>query len=71
MAKEEITKAPAMGVFELAPDVTREEMQAVFFDTNALRVPSYRLYQLNAKGQDSITTLTMASPSSTVRYHYL
>jgi hypothetical protein len=51
MAKEEITKAPAMGVFELAPDVTREEMQAVFFDTNALRVPSYRLYQLNAKGE--------------------
>lgn len=50
MAKEEITKTPAMGVFELAPDVTREEMQAVFFDTNALRVPSYRLYQLNTKG---------------------
>lgn len=40
-----------LGVFNLAPDVTAEQMQAVFFDPNALRVPSYRLYQLNTKGE--------------------
>lgn len=48
--KEEIKGAPTMGAYELAPDVTREEMQAVFFDKDALRVPNYRLYQLNTKG---------------------
>lgn len=47
MAKEEIK----MGAFELAPDITTEQMQAVFFNTDALRVPNYRLYQLNTKGE--------------------
>lgn len=51
MAKEEITKAPAMGVFELANDITAEQIKAVFFDQNALREPSYKLCQLNARGQ--------------------
>ena len=36
-------------VFNLAPDVTAEQMQAVFFDPNALRVPNFRLYQLNTR----------------------
>lgn len=40
-----------MGVFEIAPDITTEEMKAVFFDANALREPNYRLSQLNARGQ--------------------
>ena len=39
-----------LGAFELAPDVTTEQMQAFFFDKEALRVPQYRLYQLNTKG---------------------
>ena len=39
-----------LGAFELAPEVTSEQMQAFFFDENALRVPAYRLYQLNTKG---------------------
>ncbi len=39
-----------LGVFNLAPDVTAEQMQAVFFDPNALRVPNFRLYQLNTRG---------------------
>lgn len=46
MAKEEIK----MGAFDLAPDITSEQMEAVFFNTDALRVPNYRLYQLNTKG---------------------
>lgn len=40
-----------LGVFELAQDITTEQMQAVFFNADALRVPNYRLYQLNTKGQ--------------------
>lgn len=47
MQKEEIK----MGVFELANDITAEQIKAVFFDQNALREPSYRLCQLNARGQ--------------------
>lgn len=39
-----------MGAYTLAPDITTEQMQAVFFDANALRVPNYKLYQLNTKG---------------------
>ena len=39
-----------LGVYNLAPEVTAEEMQAVFFNENALRVPNFRLYQLNTKG---------------------
>ena len=38
------------GVYEFAPDITAEQMQAYFFDAKALRVPSYTLYQLNTKG---------------------
>ena len=33
-----------LGAFELAPEVTTEQMQAFFFDGEALRVPNYRLY---------------------------
>lgn len=40
-----------MGVYELANDITAEQMSAVFFDQNALREPSYKLCQLNARGQ--------------------
>ena len=40
-----------MGIFELAPEITSEEMKAIFFDAKALRVPNYKLYQLNTKGQ--------------------
>jgi len=39
-----------LGVFEFAPDITSEQMQAYFFDEKALRVPNYRLYQLNTRG---------------------
>ena len=39
-----------LGVYEFAPDITAEQMQAYFFDAKALRVPSYTLYQLNTKG---------------------
>ena len=46
-----------LGAFNLAPDVTAEKMQAVFFDTNALRVPNFRLYQLNASGTRYYYTL--------------
>ena len=47
MADEKST----LGVFELAPDVTKEQMQAVFFNKKALRVPNFELYQLNARGE--------------------
>lgn len=39
-----------LGVFEFAPDITSEQMRAYFFDEKALRVPNYRLYQLNTRG---------------------
>ena len=39
-----------LGVYQIAPEVTAERMQAFFFDEQALRVPPYRLYQLNTKG---------------------
>lgn len=51
MANKEIDKAPTMGVYEIAQDITAEHMSAVFFDRNALREPNYRLCQLNARGQ--------------------
>ena len=38
------------GAFELLPGVTVEEMKSVFFDTDALIEPPYRVYQLNSKG---------------------
>lgn len=47
MAKEEIK----MGVYELANDITAEQIKAVFFNQDALREPSYKLCQLNARGQ--------------------
>lgn len=37
------------GAFELLPGVTVEEMKSVFFDTDALIEPPYRVYQLNSK----------------------
>jgi len=46
-----------LGAFNLAPDVTAEQMQAVFFDPNALRVPNFRLYQLNTRGTRYYYTL--------------
>lgn len=36
------------GVLEFAPGLTSEEINALFFDGNALREPSYRLFQLNS-----------------------
>lgn len=45
--KSEETK---MGIFEIAQDITAEQMSAVFFDARALREPNYRLCQLNARG---------------------
>lgn len=36
--------------FELAQDITTEQMEAVFFDADILRVPDYKLYQLNSRG---------------------
>lgn len=44
-------KNTKLGAFELAQNITTEEMAAVFFDKKALREPNYRLCQLNAKGQ--------------------
>lgn len=49
MKKEEVS--PKLGVYEIAQDITAEQMAAVFFDHNALREPNYRLCQLNARGQ--------------------
>lgn len=40
-----------MGAYTLAPDITTEQMHAVFFDANALHEPNYRLCQLNARGR--------------------
>ena len=40
-----------MGIFEIARDITTEQLSAVFFDSQALREPNYRLCQLNARGQ--------------------
>lgn len=48
MSKE---TTPKLGAFEIAKDITTEQMAAVFFDKNALREPNYRLCQLNARGQ--------------------
>ena len=36
------------GVLEFAPGLTSKEIKALFFDGNALREPSYRLFQLNS-----------------------
>lgn len=41
----------SLGIFELAEGVTTEQMSALFFDSDALREPNYRLCQLNARGQ--------------------
>lgn len=35
---------------ELAPGMTTEEIKALFFDSDALREPCYRIHQLNADG---------------------
>lgn len=37
------------GAFEIMPGMTVEEMKSVFFDSNALIEPDYRVYQLNSK----------------------
>lgn len=38
------------GAFEIVPGMTVEEMQTMFFDTNALIEPPYKVWQLNSKG---------------------
>lgn len=38
------------GAFEIVPGMTVEEMTAMFFDTNALVEPPYKVWQLNSKG---------------------
>lgn len=35
---------------EIAPGMTVEEIRALYFNTDALREPSYRIYQLNSDG---------------------
>lgn len=40
-----------LGVYQIAQGTTTEEMQALFFDKNALREPHYRLHQLNVRGK--------------------
>lgn len=39
------------GVFEILPGMTVEEMSSLFFDTNALLEPNYKLWQLNSNGE--------------------
>lgn len=39
-----------LGAIEIAQNITTEEIKAMFFDANALRVPPYRLMQLNSRG---------------------
>lgn len=41
---------PTMGAFQLTEGMSAEMMQPIFFNKNALREPSVRLYQLNTKG---------------------
>lgn len=41
---------PAREPEQVAPGMTVEQMTALFFDKNALREPSYRLWQLNSSG---------------------
>ena len=36
--------------FEVAPGMTVEEIRAIFFNTDALREPPYRVFQLNSDG---------------------
>lgn len=38
------------GVYEITPSMTAEQMQAMFFDADALREPPYKVWQLNSKG---------------------
>lgn len=38
------------GVFEFAPGITAQEMKSMFFDSDALVEPSYKLWQLNNSG---------------------
>ncbi len=40
-----------IGVQEIAPGLTAEEIKALFFDADALREPVRRLYQLNGNGR--------------------
>jgi hypothetical protein len=46
---ETINTEPGM-TNEIYPGMTVEMMQALFFDSDALREPAYRLYQLNSDG---------------------
>lgn len=57
--KEEMKESPALQELqapeketpkEVFPGMTVEEIRALFFDTNALKEPSYRIYQLNSDG---------------------
>lgn len=40
-----------LGAFEIAQGTTTEQMQALFFDSKALREPGYKLHQLNVRGK--------------------
>lgn len=39
-----------LGAYQIADNTTIEQMQAIFFDSAALREPNYRLFQLNTHG---------------------
>lgn len=43
-------KEVTLGIEELMPGVSSEEMKAMFFDSTALIEPGYKVWQLNAKG---------------------
>lgn len=49
-ASLESLENPTMGVYEIANNTTIEAVVPVFFDSNALREPNYRLCQLNSRG---------------------
>ena len=50
IAKGESAPAPEQEQTEVAPGMTVEQITALFFDADALREPSYKVYQLNTEG---------------------
>ncbi len=46
----EVQPEQPTGVFEIIPDMTVEEMTAMFFDEKTLIEPPYKVWQLNSKG---------------------
>ena len=51
LIKEMTGDADDNGIVELLPGTTSEEMKAMYFDSDALVEPSYRVYQLNSNGE--------------------